>query len=71
MCVRFRGLSGNGDAVKMEADEVREAFEVPREFASAIEQLDSQQVKRSVELMGQCVQVRHGLRVEMRSGNVE
>lgn len=41
----------------MEMDDLREAFEVPRELASAMEQLDSQQMKRSVELMGQCVQV--------------
>lgn len=34
------------------------AFEVPSEFASAIERLDGPQMKRSVELMGQCVQVR-------------
>lgn len=33
------------------------AFEVPTEFASAIERLDGPQLKRSVELMGQCVQV--------------
>ena len=37
--------------------ELNEAFEVPKEFANAIERLDSEQVKRIVELMGQCVQV--------------
>lgn len=40
-----------------ETEAMNETFEVPREFASAIEKLDGQQVKRSVELMGQCVQV--------------
>lgn len=30
---------------------------MPAEFASAIERMDGQQMKRSVELMGQCVQV--------------
>lgn len=33
------------------------AFEVPRELASAMERVDSEQMRRSVELMGQCVQV--------------
>lgn len=33
------------------------AFEVPRELASAMERVDSEQLRRSVELMGQCVQV--------------
>lgn len=36
---------------------MNETFEVPPEFSRAIEKLDGQQVKRSVELMGQCVQV--------------
>lgn len=36
---------------------MNETFEVPHEFATAIEKLDDEQVKRSVELMGQCVQV--------------
>lgn len=52
------------DVETMEMSELREAFEVPRELANAMERLDSQQVKRSVELMGQCVQVQrsaHGV----------
>ncbi|CAM9906568.1 unnamed protein product, partial [Scytosiphon promiscuus] len=51
-----RGMSENGDGVMMETEELKEAFEVPQEFASAIERLDGAQMKRSVELMGQCVQ---------------
>lgn len=30
---------------------------LPEEFSTAMKSLDSQQLKRSVELMGQCVQV--------------
>lgn len=44
----------------METEQLKDAFEVPREFASAIERLDGAQMKRSVELMGQCVQVMLG-----------
>ncbi|CBN74057.1 hypothetical protein Esi_0012_0109 [Ectocarpus siliculosus] len=61
-----RGLSENGDGVHMAApDQIKEAFGVPRDLASAIDRLDGpQSMKRSVELMGQCVQVQrsaHGI----------
>ncbi|CAM9284203.1 unnamed protein product [Ectocarpus sp. 4 AP-2014] len=61
-----RGLSENGDGVNMAApDQIKEAFSVPRDLASAIDRLEGpQSMKRSVELMGQCVQVQrsaHGI----------
>ncbi|CAB1119667.1 unnamed protein product [Ectocarpus sp. CCAP 1310/34] len=61
-----RGLSENGDGVNMAApDQLKEAFGVPRDLASAIDRLEGpQSMKRSVELMGQCVQVQrsaHGI----------
>ncbi|CAN0312275.1 unnamed protein product [Ectocarpus sp. 12 AP-2014] len=61
-----RGLSENGDGVNMAApDQIKEAFGVPRDLASAIDRLEGpQSMKRSVELMGQCVQVQrsaHGI----------
>lgn len=52
------------DVETMEMSDLREAFEVPRELASAMERLESKQMRRSVELMGQCVQVQrsaHGV----------
>lgn len=63
----FRGLSESGDVVSVDADQHHHhhqpeaAFDVPKEFASAIERLDGSQMKRTVELMGQCVQVHHVL----------
>ncbi|CAN0040212.1 unnamed protein product [Laminaria digitata] len=58
-----RGILEQGDGIKLEceAGQLSEAFEMPVlpvEFASAIECLDAPHVKRAVELMGQCVQVR-------------
>lgn len=55
-----RGLLEQGDGIKLEPEVGRlsEAFQMPVEFASAIQRLDAPQVKRVVELMGQCVQVR-------------
>lgn len=52
-------MPSDGVGMKMKSEELSEAFEVPREFASAMDRLGSQQVKRSLELMGQCVQVRY------------
>lgn len=66
MTVTIRGLSDSGDGVDVNIGsglggngllDGLGAFEVPTEFASAIERLDGPQMKRSVELMGQCVQV--------------
>lgn len=57
-----RGLLEQGGGLKLEpepeAGQLSEAFQMPVEFASAIERLDAPQVKRTIELMGQCVQVR-------------
>lgn len=52
--VAHRSLAA-GEALDMEG--LTKAFEVPRELASAMERVDSDQMRRSVELMGQCVQV--------------
>lgn len=60
-----RGIleQGDGRRLECEAGQLSEAFEMPFEmpveFVNAMERLDAPQVKRGVELMGQCVQVRH------------
>lgn len=59
MRIPNRGLLEPGDMkMECEAEQLSEAFEMPLEFTNAIESLDAPQLKRTVELMGQCVQVR-------------
>lgn len=55
-----RGLLEQGDGMELECGtgQLSEVFQMPVEFANAIERLDAPQVKRTIELMGQCVQVR-------------
>lgn len=54
MSIVARDSLGSGD---LDVEGLTDAFEVPRELASAMERADSEQLKRSLELMGQCVQV--------------
>lgn len=51
-------IFGDGEGARTNLGELSDAFRVSKEFASTMERLDSQKVKRVVELMGQCVQVR-------------
>lgn len=52
---RYDGSLAAGEG--LESEGLTDAFKVPKELASAMERLDSEQMRRIVELMGQCVQV--------------